>query len=229
MTAYTSSIPAYGNVPGYLPKVVDYETLNTAAGISYIEEAWNADISYQGAFFRQKYSALYYGEQTNPYANQLAYEPENDFHQLSLSGNYQLEAQSLNGRLLLSRATSEGGMNPFPQSPVTTDSFHGRVDTIQVDANYHNRLSRSTSLKLGLDYRDRDDRSDRQVVIGQTRKEYDRNAFKFDAKLGHRYSRSLRLNAGYEYRADKRQYAVREETNEHTFYLGSVYRPEADW
>lgn len=196
VTAYTSSIPAYGNVPGYLPKVVDYETLNTAAGISYIEEAWNADISYQGAFFRQKYSALYYGEQTNPYANQLAYEPENDFHQLSLSGNYQLEAQSLNGRLLLSRATAEGGMNPFPQSPVTTDSFHGRVDTIQIDANYHNRLSRSTSLKLGVDYRDRDDRSDRQVVIGQTRKEYDRNAIKFDAKLGHRYSRSLRLNAG---------------------------------
>ncbi|HFQ5333992.1 MtrB/PioB family decaheme-associated outer membrane protein [Vibrio vulnificus] len=229
VTAYTSSIPAYGNVPGYLPKVVDYETLNTAAGVSYIEEKWNADISYQGAFFRQKYSALYYGEQANPYANQLAYEPENDFHQLSLSGNYQLEEQSLNGRLLLSRATSEGGMNPFPQSPVTTDSFHGRVDTVQIDANYHNRLSRSTSLKLGVDYRDRDDRSDRQVVIGQTRKEYDRNAFKFDAKLGHRYSRSLRLNAGYEYRADKRQYAVREETNEHTFYLGTVYRPEADW
>lgn len=108
MTAYTSSIPAYGNVPGYLQKIVDYETLNTAAGVSYIEEKWNADISYQGAFFRQKYSALYYGEQANPYANQLAYEPENDFHQLSLSGNYQLEEQSLNGRLLLSRATSEG-------------------------------------------------------------------------------------------------------------------------
>ncbi len=229
MAAYTSSIPGYGSVPGFIPKNVEHETLNTTAGVSYIEDNWNADLAYRGSFFRNDYTALYYGAAANPYANQLAYEPDNDFHQVGLSGNYIMESQSLNGRVMWSQATSEGGLNPFPQSPVTADTFNGKVDTVQVNANYHNRLTRSTALKVGADYRDRDDSSDRGVVIGQTRKEYDRTRGKFDATVSHRFTRSVRMNAGYEYRTDKREYAVREKTNEHTVHIGAKYRPQAAW
>ncbi|WP_275862348.1 MtrB/PioB family decaheme-associated outer membrane protein [Vibrio sp. CAU 1672] len=228
-TLYSTSIPGYGNVPGYLPKPIEHETLNTHAGVSYVEENWMADVAYRGSFFRNDRPALYYGTESSPYANHIAYEPDNDFHQLALSGNYRIDRQTLNGRLLWSRSTSEGGMAPFPQSPVTSDTFHGEINTFQLSADYHNRFTRQTAFKLSADYRDRDDDSDKSVVIGTDREEYDRDRTKLEAALDHRLNRSLRLKAGYDYQRDRRSYADREETEDQTLFLGARYRPDANW
>ncbi|WP_423840386.1 MtrB/PioB family decaheme-associated outer membrane protein [Vibrio mytili] len=226
---YTASIPNYGSGPGFIPKAVDHETLNTQVGLSYMEELWLIDVAYRGSFFRNDASALYFGGVSNPYANQFSYEPDNDFHQLSVSGNYRLNQQTLNGRILWSQATSDAGLRPYSSSPTNSDTFHGETNTWQISADYHNKLSRQTAFKLSADFLDKDDDSDRSDVVGSTRDSYDRTKTKLEATVTHRVDRDLKVNAGYDYTQDKREYADRERTNEQSLSLGARYRPEGPW
>ncbi|MGR5458073.1 MtrB/PioB family decaheme-associated outer membrane protein [Vibrio alfacsensis] len=229
LSLYSPNIPNLISAPGFIPKTIDNETLNTQAGVSYIEDNWLIDIAYRGSFFRNDQSALYYGSANNPYANHLAYEPDNDFHQFAISGNYRMEQHTISGRVLWSQATSEGGLNPFPQSPVNSDTFHGEMNSLLVNADYHNKLSRQTALALSANYLDKDDKSDRNTLIGFTREEYDRTKTKLEAKLDHHFNPDVSVNAGYRYKQDKREYADRKRTDEHRFSLGSQYRPDAPW
>lgn len=226
---YTSAVPGVGSVPGYIQKPIEHETLNASAGVSYLEERWMVDFAYRTSIFRNDYTALYYGPSGDPYMNQFSLEPDNEFHQLALSGNYRWDRQSLTSRVMWSQATSDGGLDAFPDVHNRKSKFKGHVNTWQVDANYLNRLSRKTSLKVTADYRDRDDRSDLDALIGVTRKEYDRTQSRLGTAVDHRFSRSLRMSAGYNYRYDKREYADRERTEDHTLYLSARYRPDADW
>ncbi len=226
---YSTTIPGYGDGPGFIPKNIDHETLNTEVGLSYMQELWLVDVAYRGSFFRNDMSALYYGGIANPYENQLSYEPDNDFHQLSVSGNYRMDQHTFNGRILWSQATSESGLLPFPSSPATSDTFHGETNTWQISADYHNKISRNTAFKVSADYLDKDDKSERHEIVGATRESYDRTKTKLEAKVTHRFNRDIKLNAGYDYTHDKREYADRKQTDEQRFYVGAQYRPEAPW
>ncbi|MGY0615759.1 MtrB/PioB family decaheme-associated outer membrane protein [Vibrio sp. FJH11] len=226
---YSSTIPGYGNGPGFIPKTVDHETLNTQVGVSYVEELWLVDVAYRGSFFRNDMSALYYGDVSDPYANQLSYEPDNDFHQFAVSGNYRMNQHTFNGRILWSQATSDGGLLPFSLSPSNSDTFHGETNTWQISADYHNKISRKTAFKVSADYSDKDDKSDRHDVVGATRESYDRSKTKLEATVTHNLNRDVKVNAGYDYTHDERDYADRKRTDEQSFYVGARYRPEALW
>ncbi|MGR5238069.1 MtrB/PioB family decaheme-associated outer membrane protein [Vibrio alfacsensis] len=229
LSLYSPNVPNLIGAPGFIPKTIDNETLNTHAGVSYIEDSWLVDIAYRGSFFRNDHAALYYGDTNNPYANHIAYAPDNDFHQFAISGNYRIDQHTIIGRVLWSQASSEGGLNPFPQSPVNSDTFHGKMNSLQVSADYHYKLSRQTALALSADYLDKDDKSDRNTLIGFTREEYDRTKTKLEAKLDHHFNRDVSVNAGYHYKQDKREYADRKRTNEHRASLGSQYHPDGPW
>ncbi|WP_440890035.1 MtrB/PioB family decaheme-associated outer membrane protein [Vibrio sp. WZ-1] len=226
---YSPTVPNLFNAPGFIPKTIDNETLNTNVGISYIKDDWLVDVAYRGSFFRNEKAALYYGSANNPYANHIAFEPDNDFHQLSASGNYRLDQHTVSGRVLWSQSSSEGGLNPFPQSPVNSDTFNGKVNALHLSADYHNKLSRQSTFALSVDYVDKDDKSDKNTLIGVTREEYDRSKTKLEGKLAHHLNSDINITAGYSYKQDKREYADRKQTNEHRFSLGSQYRPEAPW
>ncbi|HCH1223945.1 MtrB/PioB family decaheme-associated outer membrane protein [Vibrio parahaemolyticus] len=226
---YSSTIPSYANAPGFIPKAVDHETLNTQVGVSYIEDLWLVDIAYRGSFFRNDKSALYYGGITNPYANHLAYEPDNDFHQFAVTGNYRLNQQTFSGRLLWSQTSSEGGLNPFPQSPVNSNTFHGETNTWQMSADYHNKLSRDTAFAISADYSDKDDNSDRNTIIGSTREKYDHTKTKLETTLTHRVAYDVKVNAGYHFKQDERSYADRKRTDEQRVFVGAQYRPNSPW
>lgn len=226
---FSATVPYYGSGPGFIPKAVDHETLNTQVGLSYIEDLWLVDIAYRGSFFRNDMSALYYGEFSNPYANQLSYEPDNDFHQLAVSGSYRWDQHTFNGRILWSQSTSDGGLLPFSLSPANSDTFHGETNRWQVSADYHNKLSRQTALKVSADYSDKDDKSDRNDVIGSTRESYDHSKAELEATVTHRLSRDVKINAGYDYTHNNREYADRKRTDEQSIYVGARYRPEAPW
>ncbi len=226
---YSTTIPGYGSSPGFIPKNIDHETLNTEVGLSYMEDLWLVDVAYRGSFFRNDMSALYYGGYTNPYENQLSNEPDNDFHQLAVSGNYRWDQHTFNGRILWSQAVSESGLLPYPSSPINSDTFHGKTNTWQISADYHNKISRKTSLKVSADYLDKDDRTERHDIIGSTRESYDRTKTKLEAAVTHHVNRDIRLNTGYDYTHDKRDYADRKRTDEHNIYVGTQYRPDAPW
>ncbi|MFB1093325.1 MtrB/PioB family decaheme-associated outer membrane protein [Vibrio diabolicus] len=226
---YSSTIPGYANAPGFIPKAVDNETLNTQVGVSYIEDLWLVDIAYRGSFFRNDKSAIYYGGITTPYANHLAYEPDNDFHQFAVTGSYRLDQQTFSGRLLWSQTSSEGGLNPFPQSPVNSNTFDGETNTWQMSADYHNKLSRDTAFAISADYSDKDDNSDRNTIIGSTREKYDHTKTKLEATLKYRVTSDVKVNTGYHFRQDERSYADRKRTDEQRVFVGAQYRPNRPW
>ncbi|MGR5347762.1 MtrB/PioB family decaheme-associated outer membrane protein [Vibrio mediterranei] len=227
--SYISFIPGFGYAPSYLAKPIDQQTLNSQAGIKYRQQDWGAEITYRGSVFRNDHSVLYYGETGNVYSNQHSYEPDNDFHQLSLLGDYRATTQSLNSRLQWSQSTSDAGLTQYPQAPIMQNNFKGKINTWSFDANYLNRLSNKSTLKVKLDYLDRDDKSDTNALVGIQRVDYDRSQSKALVALNHKLSRSLRLDGGYQYRRDKRQYADREMTQNNQVYFGARYRPVGDW
>ena len=223
---FQPTTPGVGNVPGYLPKPInDSTTTLVKSGVSYLGQGWLVDFGYNGSLYRSNDAALHYGAASDPYANERAYEPDNEFHQLGLSGQYNWDRQSLTGRVLSSRATSDGSMNAFRNAPVTQDNFEGEIETLQADAKWVGRFGRDLTLRAGGEYRDRDDKSDEHVVIGQERRQGDHTRSKANLEADYRLSRSVKLTGGYEYRGDERENADREETDEHTLFIKSRYRP----
>lgn len=229
LTGYTSTLPGIGAMPGWLPIPQDQKTTLMDAGVSYLAKGWLVDLSYYGSLYTNEHLSLYYGNQANPYLNDRAYEPDNDYHRLTLSGRRSWDRQSLTGRVMMSQATSSGGLNPFANTPVTQDNFNGRVETWQADARWLNRLSRSLTLKASAEHHDRQDKSDRQVVIGKLRPPTDRSHTKGDLGATYRLSRAIKLEGGYLYRGDRREEADRRETDLHTLYVRGRYQPVGPW
>ncbi|MFB2862092.1 MtrB/PioB family decaheme-associated outer membrane protein [Aeromonas sp. MdU4] len=229
LASYLSTIPGIGSVPGFLPKPVDGTTTTLVkSGVSYLGEGWLVDLAYNGSLYRNDDTALYFGSASDPYANERAYEPDNSFHQVSLSGQYNWDRQSLTGRVLSSHATSDGNLTAFRQAPITQNEFHGEIDTFQTDAKWVGRFGRDLTLRAGGEYRDRQDNSDKLVVIGKQRQPGDRSHRKGNLEADYRLSRSVKVTGGYQYRADEREYADRRKTDEQTLFLKSRYRPVGD-
>ncbi len=227
--SYISFIPGVGYAPSYLAKPVDQQTLNSQAGLKYRQENWGTEFAYRGSVYRNDHRTLYYGETGNVFANQLAYEPDNEFHQLSLSGDYRTDSQIVNSRLQWSQSTSQADVAQYPQAPIMQSNFQGKVNTWSFDAHYLNRLSTKSTLKLNIDYLDRDDKSDKDTLVGSQRLDYDRSQTKASVALQHKLTRSLRVNGGYDYRHNKRSYADREVTQNNQLYLATRYRPAGSW
>lgn len=227
---YTNTIPGVGGMPGLMPKPIESsETTLAKAGVAYQADKWMMDFSYNGSLYRNSEAALYYGSSANPYENEMALEPDNDFHQVALSGQYQLDGHYLNGRILRSRATSSGEFGAFANSPVTTSGFDGEINTFQADGRWVGRINRQLTLRANAEYRDREDDSDMDAVIGNEREDSSRHHTKAGMAADYRLTRGLKLTGGYDYLTQTRSTGEREEVEENTFYLKSSYRPASDW
>ncbi|MGL5948403.1 MAG: MtrB/PioB family decaheme-associated outer membrane protein [Aeromonas sp.] len=226
---YRPSIPGVGYLPGFLPKPIDDATTTLVkSGVSYLGEGWLVDLGYQGSLYRNNETALYFGK--SGYENAMAYEPDNDFHQLSLSGQYQWGMHHFSGRVLSSRATSEVSFAAFPNTPVLQNGFDGEINTFHADAKWLARIDRDLTLRANLEHRDRQDDSDRYALIGKVREAQNRTRQKAGVAADYRVSRALKMSGGYDYRADQREGGVdRRDTDEHIFYVKGRYRPAGDW
>ncbi len=87
------------------------------------------------------------------------------------------------------------------------------------------RFGRDLTLRAGGEYRDRKDKSDEYAVVGKQRGKSDRTRSKADLAADYRLSRSVKLTTGYQYKADQREQADRQDTDEHTLFLKGRYRP----
>lgn len=212
--------------PNLLPKVVDSTTTLLKSGISYRGKSYLIDLAYQGSLYNNQHTILAFGQASNPWANKFAYEPDNSFHQLSLSGQYNWTQQSLIVRLLANRATSNADLTPYQsRRKLQQNNFYGAVDTTQMDGKWTGRFNKDLTLRGGVDYRTRDDRSDTHFVAGKRRDSGDRKRGKADFSADYRLSRSVKLTGGYQYRFDQREDAVRKDVNEQTLFVKGRYQP----
>ena len=183
----------FGNSPGnpramLLPEPIDSSTQLVDASLAYTGEGLRASIAYHGSVFRNHVGALVW---QNPFTSapwvgpgtplpvnfplpmgQAGEAPDNQFHQLSITGNYQFSSSTRltivgsRGRMSQNEILLPYTINPGlaviapPQS-----GLDGVVDTTFLNAKLTLRPLRNLNVYASLRYEDRDNKTPQSEVV----------------------------------------------------------------
>ncbi|MCB1598002.1 MAG: MtrB/PioB family decaheme-associated outer membrane protein [Gammaproteobacteria bacterium] len=158
---------SYLNRSTELVRPLNDEMHSIDTGISYAAENWQARLGYTGSFYTTSTPALRW---QNPYLpptpgadqGELALEPDNEFHQLMLSGQYGWSPTTrLSGSLAAGRMTQDEALLAFTLNPglaATLPRTHAavEVDTLHADLRLTSRPVSALRLGATWVYDDRD-------------------------------------------------------------------------
>ncbi len=253
-----------GGVTGYsggnnraalLPAPVDYETHIADLGLTYQGDGYHWGFAYHGSFYRSGDTGLAWPTpfgQNPQWAdgvgypngnNQLALEPDNQYHQLRLFAGMPLfETTRAQLDLAHGRMTQDQDYLPYTLNPALTvnealpqTSLDGRVDTTHANLRLTSRPAPQWHLSQRLRYRDRDNRTPQAVYqrvrgdaenqqafeSGRINRPYSLTTTEFASDAAYRLTRRVRLNAGYEYQHTERDYSEVRRLEEHALKLGA--------
>lgn len=224
-----------------LASPVDYATDDLEVTVSYARETWQVEMAYFSSIFDNNREALTWD---NPYlaingedSGQMAHAPDNEFHQITLSGALQLPARTvLSGQLSTGTLEQNDLLLPYTVNPTIAapalpiSRLNGEVETL----NYNLRIVSSPIAKLSLDAELRYNEFDNKTPIDNfqfvftdvgldptavtnTAFDYERREFRLGGN--YRLRRGMRLYAGYENRSFNRSDQVRRRTDTGRFWL----------
>ncbi|HEY7883348.1 MAG TPA: MtrB/PioB family decaheme-associated outer membrane protein [Cellvibrionaceae bacterium] len=175
--------------------------------------------------------------------NRMALEPDNQAHQLRLHAGYHFAGTTrLHMDANLGRQRQNADFLPYTinsalevSEPLPRDSLQARVDDNRVNLRLTSRPARAFNLVARINYRDRDNRTPVDVyqrvrgdavaqqsyLDGRINRPYSLRETKASTDLGWRFSRYLRLEAGYVYNDTRRDYSEVTQTREHSIKLGA--------
>lgn len=212
----------FGNTGGnpraaFLPVPVDYRTRFIDLGIDYGDRQRQFRFAYHGSLFNNNQASLRFA---NPFAGvggwapgsgypdgtgQLALAPDNQFHQLSAAGGFQLRP-GLRGlaEVAIGRMNQDEAFLPFTANPILaesivqglpTSSLDGQIDTTVINLRLTGRSSNQFQWNASYRFDDRDNRTERRefVYIGGDSQQQD---------AGETSSRR-RYNPIYDYRSQR--------------------------
>lgn len=224
----------------FLPRWIDYETDRVDAGVQYRSDDVSLTLAYYGSFFTNQNPALRWETPflATPGATtlQTAREPDNDFSQVSLAGNYRMEAgRTVIGFLVASgRGEQNADFLPYTINPnlVTTalpsSTLDAKVDTLNYAFTVTSRPIDKLRVKFAYRYDERDNKTpisnwDRVIVDVINSGDVEQNVpYSYDrlhtiVSGEYTLSPKLRLSAGYERKEMNRDY---QEVAEQTTDLG---------
>ena len=150
---------------------VDYTTDEIEAYASYAASRWQVRLAYQGSTFANSNASLRWDNpfaQTTPGATlgQLGLAPDNQFHQVSASGAYQISDRTrASATLALGRMQQDEAFLPATVNPTIApiglprSSLQGRVDTTRAELKLASALSAQWGLNVAYSYDDRDNKT----------------------------------------------------------------------
>lgn len=130
-----------GDITAVMPDLIDQSTEQVDVGVSYTGEHSFMQVGYYGSFFTNYVDSMSWqnwGKLTTPNINTMSSAPNNDFHQLNLTGGYDF---SRNTRLVIDAALGRSTQN---------DSFLTNATTPVVPVTSANALVDSKTLSLKL-------------------------------------------------------------------------------
>ena len=152
----------------YLPRPIDDYTDRFDVGMTYSAESFSFTLAYFGSYYRNDVDSLIWD---NPFASfqgadlgQLAVEPDNDFHQLSVSAAFYAKAwdtvvafSAASGKGEQSASLLPYTINPtIPALPVQLGDIDGKVDTANYALTLTTRPLDRLNVRLGYRYDERD-------------------------------------------------------------------------
>lgn len=223
-----------------LPEPVEYTTDRVDLGLAYQGDGWNLQAAYLGSFYRNDRQSLRWD---NPFiapvghANegQMALPPDNQSHQFTLSGNYDLSDKTRAvAKLALGRMTQDEDFLPYTVNPSLTtgalprDSLEGEVRTTNLDARLVSAIDERLTVRADLDYEERDNRTptdrfdyvstDSFLPGARENRLYDRRDGRLALQGRYRLRPDTRISAGAEHERKERPGQEVEETRETTLW-----------
>jgi MtrB/PioB family decaheme-associated outer membrane protein len=141
---------------------LDYTTDEIELGVSYGGKTWNTRLAYFGSFFENDTPDLIWETPYNPLAGsemgQLADAPDNDFHQISLSGAWRGPARTtVTGSVAVGSGEQDDAFLPYSTNagligqPLPRTNLDADIDTTNL--NLRVTTSPWQRLKLAAEYR----------------------------------------------------------------------------
>lgn len=230
-----------------LPEPVDQDTNQVNATLSYAGDSGQLDLSYHASFFENNYDSLTWQD---PFpttgVGSLALAPDNEFHQLSLTGTYALPYRSqLTGVASMGRMTQNQQFQPYEVGGSTADLPTSSLDGEVWLLNGQLKLSSRPTAKLRLNANLRYDERDNQTPIVQSfdyvvldsgisgglveNNPYSYKKSLFDINANYRFNAISSLRGGYKHSTMERSRfdAGREDTDEDTLFGKFKIKPHA--
>ncbi|MGP1832477.1 MtrB/PioB family decaheme-associated outer membrane protein [Shewanella frigidimarina] len=197
---------------------VDANTDNLTAGLSLSGDSWTTNLNYFVSQYKNDVDAL-----SLPYLYDVfASAPDNQAHQISLSGQYQLNRTVMSGRLASGKMTQDDDLIQMSGNPL--QNWDGEVDTLDGKLSVTSLLSNTLRLGGSVDYSKRDNKGsvwefaqyEVNGISGAFKQniplDTERRGLKLNAS--YRLSSDYRLQAGYDRKEMERSYGDREQTND---------------
>ena len=161
-----------------LPRMIDYQTDSIDAGVRYSRGGLNLSLAWYGSFFKNNAASLTW---ENPFFDdpatpgfepfRMALEPDNDFQQISLSGNYRFAAGDtvLGFAIASGSGTQDQAVLPYTSNPGLTPpalprtQHDGKVDTANYSVTLASRPFEKARLRLGWHFDERDNKTPRDT------------------------------------------------------------------
>ncbi|OGI43679.1 MAG: hypothetical protein A2150_05780 [Candidatus Muproteobacteria bacterium RBG_16_64_11] len=243
-----------------LPEPVDYSTRQLDAVLGYADSRKQFQLSYYMSLFNDKndsltwqnpYSAITGWDASTGYAaggqGRLALPPDNQFHQVSASGGYNLSDKTrVSADVALGRMTQDQAFLPYTVNPTLAasiaqplprGSLDGRIDTTLINLKLASRPTADFHWSASLRHDDRDNQTPRNeyvyiggdsqtqdTAVASSRRRYNEpysfteNQLKLDT--GYKLAKRTELSAGFQRSDTERTYSEREEAEENTYRLG---------
>ncbi|MGB5717737.1 MAG: MtrB/PioB family decaheme-associated outer membrane protein, partial [Gammaproteobacteria bacterium] len=234
-----------GTTAALLPEPIDYQTSLLDMTLQYAKDKAQLDLSYHLSLFDNDKSALAWQDPFAPAAlGSQSLAPDNQFHQLSLTGGYLLPYNSrVSGVLSVGRMTQDEDFQPYTVNPsITTaalprSSLDGEVWLTTAQLKLVSRPAHK--LRLSAEYRLDDRDNDPQVnsydyVVADSFEgnpvqnnplSYRRN--QVDLTANYRINSGMSLRGGYSYDGMSRDYrdAIRNKTHDNTVFARWKMQP----
>jgi len=251
----SSSSQVIGNTSTSLvAKPIDQDTDLINATVSYAGDEGQVDLKYHVSLFKNNYDSMTW-DNAHPLAptsagplppsGGMSLAPDNEFHQLSLTGGYTLPYKTrLTGFLAMGRMTQNQGFDPYTVntsltgSALPSDSLDGEVWMSNAQLKLAARPSRKLRLNMELLYKERDNKTsvntydyivlDSHNAINEdgspksvTNRPYSYKNNRFNLLANFRFNSLSNIRGGYKYNNMKRNYVdvEREETDERTIFV----------
>lgn len=229
-----------------LPEPIDYDTDIINATLRYAGDDGQLDLTYHVSLFDNNNDALSWQDPFNPLvaSGNMSLEPDNEFHQLSLTGGYSLPYSSrLTGLLSIGRITQNQSFEPYTvntalvTSPLPRDSLEGKVWLANAQLKLTSRPLTKLRLSAELRYNERSDKTPvdlfSYVVLDShlggpvQNRPYSYTSNQLNLDGNYRFNALTSLQAGYKRDDTKRSYinAERENTQEDTIFAKWKIKP----
>lgn len=203
---------------------VDSSTDELEAGIAFSGDQWLLDLTYQGSLYNNDIEHL-------SLAVPLLYDnysamPDNQAHQLGLSGQYQFNTTVVTGRIIGGRMIQDDDLIQITGNPII--NWDGEVDTLDANLAITSMVTNRLRLGASADYSDRDNKSSvwdfQQGLAGLSFDplsggfeqnlplDIERQTYKVNA--AYRIASGYRVQLGYDRKEVSRSYGEREDTHD---------------